>query len=80
MNKLTKILLWLVGSVVGLLLIVSLAAYLFFPLDEVKKMAIEKGYIRAMEYIQDNNNKDVPELVADVVPRGKFSIQSGEYY
>lgn len=43
MNRALKILLWTVGSIVGLVILGIVAIYIFFPLDKAKAMAIEKG-------------------------------------
>ena len=43
MSKTKKIMIWIVSLLVGLVLVAILALYLFFPLEDVKAMAIEKG-------------------------------------
>ena len=43
MNKVLKVLLWVIGSVVALMLLAVIALKLFFPVEKVKALAIEKG-------------------------------------
>jgi hypothetical protein len=43
MQRALKIVLWTAGSIVGLIILVIAAIYIFFPLEKAKSMAIEKG-------------------------------------
>ncbi|NOY88801.1 MAG: AsmA family protein, partial [FCB group bacterium] len=43
MKKIIKILSWIVGGIIVLIIIAAVALHLFFPLEKVKVMALEKG-------------------------------------
>lgn len=70
MSTFAKIVLWAIGGVIGLALIALLAAKLFFPVEKIKAMALEKA--------QSTLNRPVSIGSADMSIWGGLGVKLGE--